>query len=105
MIDFLWHSQEGVKKIDDWVVRPGVAMATKMRNLTRILKSYKSMTANDIESNYQNDKQKIKIRSKKFDCFQMENALFLQSGRGKTVHQTVCLRCQRRWFVLLGHRV
>ena len=43
------------KKVDDWVVRPGVAMATKMKNLTRIFKSYNSMTANDIESNFQKD--------------------------------------------------
>ena len=30
-------------------------MATKMKNLTRIFKSYKSKTANDIELNYQKD--------------------------------------------------
>ena len=29
--------------------------ATKMKNLTRIFKSYKNMTANDIESDYQKD--------------------------------------------------
>ena len=52
-------SLRGKRNFDDWVVRPRVAIgygiAIKMKNLTRIFKSYTSMTANDIESNHQKD--------------------------------------------------
>ena len=42
-----------LEKIDDWVVRPRVAMVTKMKKLTRIFKSLKSMICIGIEMNYQ----------------------------------------------------